>query len=67
MCSVGIPEAMNEKEDFFGYEQLTVLLAQNHHVASDELMEKTIEAVEHSAGSTPQSDDMTLVLVRRVS
>ncbi len=67
MYSDGIPEAMNEQEDFFGEEQLASLLAKHHALTTAGLMEKIIEEVKTFTGTTPQSDDMTIVVVRRTS
>jgi sigma-B regulation protein RsbU (phosphoserine phosphatase) len=67
MYSDGIPEAMNEQEDFFGEEQLAALLAKHHSLAPTGLMEKIIEEVKSFTGTTPQSDDMTIVVVRRTA
>jgi predicted ATPase/serine phosphatase RsbU (regulator of sigma subunit)/tRNA A-37 threonylcarbamoyl transferase component Bud32 len=67
MYSDGIPEAMNEQEEFFGEEQLATLLALHHSLTTTALMEKIVEEVKQFAGTTPQSDDMTIVVVRRTS
>jgi sigma-B regulation protein RsbU (phosphoserine phosphatase) len=58
---------MNEQEDFFGEEQLASLLAKHHALTTAGLMEKIIEEVKTFTGTTPQSDDMTIVVVRRTS
>jgi predicted ATPase/serine phosphatase RsbU (regulator of sigma subunit)/tRNA A-37 threonylcarbamoyl transferase component Bud32 len=65
MYSDGIPEAMNEQEDFFGEDQLAALLAKHHSLTVTVLMEKILEEVKSFTGTTPQSDDMTIVVVRR--
>ena len=65
MYSDGIPEAMNEREDFFGEERLAELLAKHHSLTGAALMEKILEEVKSFTGTTPQSDDMTIVVVRR--
>ena len=65
LYSDGIPEAMNGDEDFFGEEQLAALLARHHSLTCAGLMEKILESVKSFTGTTPQSDDMTLVVVRR--
>lgn len=66
MCSDGIPEAMDANEDFFGEERLTTLLRQIEHLPPRALVENVLNAVTAFAGSTPQSDDITLVALKRL-
>jgi predicted ATPase/serine phosphatase RsbU (regulator of sigma subunit)/tRNA A-37 threonylcarbamoyl transferase component Bud32 len=67
MYSDGIPEAMNEQEDFFGDERLATLVARHYTITTTGLMEKIIAEVKAFTGTMPQSDDMTIVVVRRTS
>lgn len=65
MCSDGIAEAMNAREEPFGEERLSNLLVQLEHVSTQDAIRKTLEAAKDFTGSTPQSDDMTIVVIRR--
>jgi predicted ATPase/serine phosphatase RsbU (regulator of sigma subunit) len=65
MCSDGIAEAMNANEEPFGEERLSAILAQSGRPSPHEVIRKTLEAAKEFTGSTPQSDDMTIVVIRR--
>ena len=61
----GITEAMNPANEQFGREQLDALLLNERHLSLDGLTGKIVEAVKLHAGTAPQSDDITLVAIRR--
>jgi sigma-B regulation protein RsbU (phosphoserine phosphatase) len=63
--SDGITEAMNANDEEFGEERLMAVVRENWSVSSSELIEKIVAAVQRHAGDTPQSDDITLVVVKR--
>ncbi len=63
--SDGVTEAMNATLDQFGEERLKNLLIENRNVSANDLVEKIIAAVKQHAGSFPQSDDITLVVLKR--
>ena len=63
--SDGVPEAMNATKEQFGEERLCELLIQNRTHSATEIIDKVVAAVKHHAGSYPQSDDITLVVVKR--
>jgi sigma-B regulation protein RsbU (phosphoserine phosphatase) len=65
MCSDGIAEAMNAHEEQFGEERLSAILAQPGHPSPQDVIRRTLEAAKEFTGSTPQSDDMTIVVIRR--
>ncbi len=65
--SDGVTEAMNATLDQFGEERLKKLLIENKNVSAYELVEKIIAAVKQHAGSFPQSDDITLVVLKRTA
>jgi predicted ATPase/serine phosphatase RsbU (regulator of sigma subunit)/tRNA A-37 threonylcarbamoyl transferase component Bud32 len=66
MCSDGIAEAMDAHEDFFGEDRLTALLRQIQHLPPQDLVENIRNAVNAFVGSTPQSDDITIVALKRL-
>lgn len=63
--SDGITEARNESEEEFGEEKLGELLRENSGLSATELIDKITGTVKEFAGSLPQMDDMTLVIVKR--
>ena len=63
--SDGVPEAMNASKQQFGEERLRDLLVQNRDRPVAELIDTIIAAVKVHAGSYPQSDDITLIAVKR--
>jgi sigma-B regulation protein RsbU (phosphoserine phosphatase) len=63
--SDGITEAMNANDEEFGEERLTAVVRGNWGESASELIEKIIQAVKLHARATPQSDDITLVVVKR--
>ena len=66
MCSDGIAEAMDADEEFFGEDRLTALLRQIQHLPPQDLVENVRNAVSIFVGSTPQSDDITIVALKRL-
>jgi serine phosphatase RsbU (regulator of sigma subunit) len=60
----GISEAMNAEGDCFGDARLAELVGRHADLPSDELRERILRDVGVFAGSAPQQDDMTMVLLR---
>ncbi len=60
----GFTEAMNSKHEEFGDEAFLELIAQNYHLSADDLINKLLENVQKYAGSHPQHDDMTAVILK---
>lgn len=67
LYSDGITEAENDRDEEFGESKLIELIANHHQASAKELIERIIVAVRDFAGQKPQSDDITLVVIRRVS
>jgi len=63
----GISEAMNERMEEFGEAKLQDLVQSNSDESSSEVIEKIITAVNRHVGAASQSDDMTIVLLKRIS
>jgi sigma-B regulation protein RsbU (phosphoserine phosphatase) len=63
--SDGIPEAMNAQQEMFTDQRLGMLLKESKSLSAIELINKVISAAKGHAGTWPQSDDMTLVVVKR--
>ncbi len=64
--SDGITEAMNEQSEEFGEENTSDLICQNQKMKADDLIIKVLSAVEKYAGTRSQTDDMTLVVIKRI-
>ena len=65
--SDGITEAMNSTLEQFGEKRLMELLMEHKNLPASELIEKIYAIVKQHAGSFPQSDDMTMLVLKRVS
>ncbi|WP_292615026.1 SpoIIE family protein phosphatase [Methanobacterium sp. BAmetb5] len=63
----GITEAINQQEDQFGEERLIELLKENQELSSGDLKNLIIDQVYDFASGTSQADDITLMVLRRVS
>ncbi|MCJ7508003.1 MAG: SpoIIE family protein phosphatase [candidate division Zixibacteria bacterium] len=60
----GITEATNEKDEMFEEEKLLKLLKDNQSVSAQELSQKIVDNVLSFQGTSPQGDDITLVVVK---
>jgi sigma-B regulation protein RsbU (phosphoserine phosphatase) len=66
ISSDGISEAMNPSLDQFGEDRLQSVIRDHLHDPPSVIIDKIIAAVRTHAGPQPQSDDMTLIVVRRI-
>ncbi len=64
--SDGVSEAMNSGNEQFGEERLQKLLLDNKDRTAEEIIDITIKEVRKHAGAHPQSDDITMMVVKRV-
>lgn len=64
--SDGISEAMNEAEEFFGDERLATTLRACSEHAADTVGTRVLEALTSFVGDAVQSDDVSLVVLRRL-
>ena len=67
MYSDGITEAMNGTNEMYGEERLLQFLQKNRAQTAKETADALVADVRSFVGSTPQSDDMTVVVVVRVA
>ena len=65
--SDGITEAMGEDEDFYGEERLVAFLRRNLDRPLEEISSELLDDLQSFQGTTPQSDDITLFMVRRAA
>ena len=61
----GITEAMNAGNELFGEPRLLAALRAHAGLPAAALIDRVIADVEAHAGGAPQSDDLTLLVVRR--
>jgi sigma-B regulation protein RsbU (phosphoserine phosphatase) len=65
LFSDGITEAMNHENKEFSEEKLLDVIRNNKESGPEFLIEKIVTAVKEHSGSTPQSDDITLMIIKR--
>jgi sigma-B regulation protein RsbU (phosphoserine phosphatase) len=59
----GIVEAMNEKEEMFGFDRLLEMVQTSKSANADSLLQEIIDKVKEFTGSAPQHDDLTIIVV----
>ncbi len=62
----GITEAMNAREEMFGETRLYDVIRQSNGLHAEEILAKVLTTVKEFTGDYPQSDDITLMVVRVV-
>ncbi|MFC2085439.1 GAF domain-containing SpoIIE family protein phosphatase [Bacteroidota bacterium] len=62
----GVTEAMNDKEVEFGLERLIELINSSRSNSSEEIKDLIIRNVRNHAALTPQSDDITLMVIKKL-
>lgn len=60
----GVTEAINEKEEGFGKERLLKIIQKNRSLAAKEIVEKVQNEILMFAGTQPQYDDITLMIIK---
>jgi sigma-B regulation protein RsbU (phosphoserine phosphatase) len=63
----GVTEAMNADHQLFGDDRLLACLEGTSGGTATETTERILNAVRAHAGDQPQSDDITIVTVRRAA
>jgi sigma-B regulation protein RsbU (phosphoserine phosphatase) len=64
--SDGVSEAMNESEDFFDDERLIAVVRQSAGLPADAAGRRVLDAVSAFVGEAAPSDDMSLIVVKRI-
>jgi sigma-B regulation protein RsbU (phosphoserine phosphatase) len=67
LFSDGVVEAMNARREPFGDDRLAAVLAAHRHASARELIDQIAGATQAHAGTAPQSDDLTLLALRRLA
>ena len=62
----GVTEAMNRSRELFGMDRLEEVIRSRRSDSAEELLQAIIAAVQDFAGPTPQSDDLTVLVLRRL-
>ena len=60
----GIKEAMNKKDELFGYEQIKDVLSKNSEYSADEIRERILNEVMAFSDGCEQQDDWTVVVIK---
>ena len=63
----GVFEYENPAEEQFGQERVEALIREHHTKPMSELVDTLLESVTRFAGAAPQCDDVTILLLRRLS
>ncbi len=66
VTSDGFNEAERKDEEMFGYERLLQLVDQLAALPATDLMRNMFAAIQNFSGGHPQSDDQTLLILRRM-
>jgi sigma-B regulation protein RsbU (phosphoserine phosphatase) len=66
MYSDGITEAMDEEGQEYSEEKLLALCNEFSYLSADEIKKRIVSAVHSHARNVPQSDDMTLLILKRI-
>jgi sigma-B regulation protein RsbU (phosphoserine phosphatase) len=64
--SDGITEATNSEREQFGEQRLIEAVREYREASAGDLIEDLLRAVSEFAADCPQSDDMTLVIIKRL-
>jgi sigma-B regulation protein RsbU (phosphoserine phosphatase) len=65
--SDGVSEAMNGNLEQFGEERLQSLILKHVNDTAEEIIDAVIKEVRQHAGAHPQSDDITMMVIKRVA
>ena len=64
--SDGVTEAMNSRNQEFGEQRLHNVLQNSIHSGATDIIERVLKEVDTFTGETPQMDDMTLMVIKRL-
>ncbi len=59
----GIVEAMNEKEEIYGFERLMEAVKGTRALSAEELLQKIKSSVDAFVGNSSQHDDLTVIIL----
>jgi PAS domain S-box-containing protein len=64
MYTDGVTESINAQEEMFGEERLRAVIRDNAGRTAGEILEQILAGVREFTGDMPQSDDITLLIIR---
>lgn len=64
MYTDGVSEAMNDRDEEFEEHRIEEIVRQNLTVSAEEMKQKIYEAVKNFTTGVPQSDDITMIVVK---
>ncbi|MGB7788211.1 SpoIIE family protein phosphatase [Methanoregula sp.] len=64
MYTDGVTEAFNEQDASFGEERLVASITRNRSRPAEEIMALLLDDIRQFCGNAPQSDDITLIVIR---
>ncbi|MBN1541392.1 serine/threonine-protein phosphatase [candidate division KSB1 bacterium] len=64
--SDGLTEARNEQDEFWGQERLAYWLTEHSNLTAQEMVNGLLEELKLFCGDAPQSDDVSLLVLRRL-
>ena len=67
MYTDGVSEAMNTEFQEYGDDRMTTLLEQQKGMSCDAIIENLLSDIRQFVGSAPQSDDITILVLKRKS
>ena len=63
--SDGITEAVNSDNEEFGESKLVEVMMKNQALSAEKMVERIISTVQEYTGDSPQTDDITLIIIKR--
>ncbi len=66
LYSDGVTEAMNAREEEFGEEKMLNIIRTYLKSSSDEIMQKILDEVKEHSKGVEQSDDITIMVIKRI-
>jgi len=59
----GIVEAMNDKEEMFGFDRLLEVVQEARSMTAESLLKNILHTVNEFAGGVAQHDDLTIIVL----
>jgi phosphoserine phosphatase RsbU/P len=59
----GIVEALNEREEMFGFDRLLEIVQRSSSISSEGLLDEILSRVKDFVGASVQHDDLTVIVI----
>jgi serine phosphatase RsbU (regulator of sigma subunit)/ligand-binding sensor domain-containing protein len=66
MLTDGLPEQKNNRDEMYDYPRVKQMLEESGSMNPDEIVTRLVTSAESWMGSTPQDDDITLLVIQRL-